>query len=323
MIKILIIRLSSLGDIIHTFPMINDIKNNIKQIEIDWLVDKNFEELIMINKNINNIYSIELRKSGKNIIKIIKEIIKLNKTVKLNRYDYIIDSQGLLKSAILTKFINGKSYGFSFYSIKEKLASIFYNNKIYVNKNQNATLRYRELAKKIFNYELNILNNVNFGLVNNDIRKNNLNNTIIFFHATSDNSKKYPFNETINLLNKIVEHYNYNILLPYGNNIEYNESLKIKDNLNNKKLILIPDKIYSYKELYNIIKNAIFIIGVDTGLIHLSNAMNKKIIALFNKTDPNKTGIIENENAINLGGINITISSDEVFKIFVQLINNK
>jgi heptosyltransferase-1 len=319
MIKILIIRLSSLGDIIHTFPMVNDIKSNFNNVEIDWLVDDSFKELIKFNKNIKNIYSIALRKNKKDKFKIIKELVKLKKILEDTYYDYIIDSQGLIKSSILTRFIKGKSYGFSFFSIKEKLASFFYNNSIYVTKDIKATIRYRKLAQKIFKYDLDIKNNVNFGLNNNkDIKHNNL---IIFFHATSDKNKKYPFSQTINLLNKILLNYKYNILLPYGNNKEYEESIKIKEHLINQELVIVPSQIYNYSDMYDMIKNSVFIIGVDTGLLHLSNALNKNLIALYVSTDPNKTGIIETENSVNLGGINLIPSSDEVFELFVKLLN--
>jgi heptosyltransferase-1 len=320
-IKILIIRLSSLGDIIHTFPMVQDIKDNIKNVQIDWLVDANFRELVLINKNIHTVYSIEFRKNKKNLKAILNEFNKLKNTLNAIKYDYIIDSQGLLKSAILTKLIRGKAFGFSYLSIKEKLATIFYNKTIEVEKNMKAVLRYRLLAKSIFEYNININEDINFGL-NQLIEQQIAQKYIIFFHSTSNNKKKYNFIESIKLLNNIITKYKIQIILPYGNVAEYNDAFKLKDRITNNEFIDIPDKIFTYNEILELINKAFFIIGVDTGLIHLANALNKKTIAIYNVTDPNRTGLIESKNAINIGSKNLSPSSDLIFDIFENMIED-
>src|SRR5947208_3610537 len=113
--NILIVRLSSLGDIIHTYPMLYDIKTNIPNCNVDWLVDDEFVELVKLHPLVNNVVSIPLRKWAKNKFTLLKNFITWKKKLKLeyknNHYDYILDSQGLLKSAILTRYFNGKTIG--------------------------------------------------------------------------------------------------------------------------------------------------------------------------------------------------------------------
>ena len=102
MLKILIIRLSSLGDVVHTYPMIYDIKQNLPNCEIDWVVDESFYDLVKLNPLVNNIIPIALRKWKKNFAFFdFLSWVRQNKNTK--KYDYIIDVQGLIKSSITSK----------------------------------------------------------------------------------------------------------------------------------------------------------------------------------------------------------------------------
>lgn len=323
MIKVLIIRLSSIGDIIHTFPMIKDIKDNISNVSIDWLVDKSFCELLKQNKNVDNVIGIPLRKWKKNKLCIVSNFLKWRKNIKNKDYDFIIDAQGLIKSSILTRVFNGNSYGYNFKSAREQLASIFYKNRINMEKNVLATTKNRLLCQKIFNYKID-LSNVDFGI--EDFFKDNNSNVIknkyvIFFHAASKDEKKYPVGYWVNIAIHILEEYDLNIVLPYGNNKEKEEAIRLKDKINSDKVI-VAEKIYNFTELSELIYGASFVIGVDTGLIHLANALNKKTIALYTNTNPSKTGIIESTIAKNLGGIKIIPNYKEVELIFDNIMKS-
>ena len=322
MTKILIIRLSSLGDIIHTYPMIEDIKNNLVNVEIDWLVDEKFKNLLIFNKNINNVITIPLRKWKINKFNFIKNL-KLWKNNLINiKYDYIIDSQGLLKSACLIKFFKGESYGFDFNSAREKLASLFYKNKINTPKYLLSTVKNRLLAQKIFKYNIEI-NNINFGMNNlNFDAKNKIYKTkyVIFFHATSKNSKKYPNKYWCEIALYFINE-GFTVILPYGNISEKEESINIKNIINSNKVI-VPNEVFTFEKLYYLIYFAEIIIGVDTGLVHLANALNKKTIAIFTDTDPHKTGIVESNIAKNIGNIrkvplciNVINLSEQILKV--------
>ncbi len=322
--NILIIRLSSMGDIIHTFPMVFDIKDNYPDSKIDWLVDENFKDLIKLNKLVSNIIPIPLRKWKKNKLKFLFSLYKWNKELNKVKYDYIIDCQGLLKSSILSKFFIGKVYGFNINSVREKLATLFYNYKYSIEKTNLATIKNRLLAKEIFDYKIDV-NKINFGL--NSISFSRLNylvdkNYIVFFHATSKESKKYALNNWIEIANYLIKNYGYHIIVTYGNKTEKKESILIKENANYPENIIVPDDIYNYLELASLISNATFIFGVDTGLIHLSNALDKKLIAIYTDTNPNRTGIIESVNAINLGNKNEIPTIKNVLSNFEKIIGN-
>lgn len=298
-LKILIVRLSSLGDVIHTFPMINDIKINLPNTIIDWVVDESFADIIKLNNNINKIIPISLRKWKKNKFTLITNVKNWSKSIDNKNYDYIIDSQGLLKSAIIANTFIGKHYGFSFNSIKEKLASFFYDEHYSISKNQLAINRNRLLASAIFKYKIN-LDILNFNLTPKlSSEFDYLKNYVIFFHATSKENKKLKTIVWQQLATYLINKYNLNIVIPYGNYQEKDESLLIKTKINSDK-VFVFEKVLNYNKIADLIFNANVIIGVDTGLIHLANALNKKVIAIYVNSDPSKTGIIESDNAYNL-----------------------
>lgn len=320
-INILIIRLSSLGDIIHTYPMIYDIKNNIKNCNIDWLVDENFAQLVEINPLVDNVIKISLRTWKKNKFKFLKNIVTWKNSVKSKRYDFIIDSQGLLKSALLAKCFNGQVYGYDKNSIREKAACFIYDYKYNIGKDWLAITKNRLLAEKIFNYKVN-LKSVDFGIEHNKdsnpvkILKQEY---VVFFHATSQNSKKYPIVNWAELANYLIKQYKLKIILPFGNEEEKKDCFKIKELIKSND-VYIPEVRFDYIELTGLIERSSFIFGVDTGLTHLANALNKKVIAIYVDTDPEKTGIFESRIAKNIGNKNTIPTSLEVIDMFEKII---
>ena len=230
--NILIIRLSSLGDIIHTFPMISDIKKNFPDAQIDWLVDNSFQDLVAINPNIHEVINIPLRSWSKHKLSFIHNFRQWKKEIQskfVNKhYEYIVDSQGLFKSAFLTKLFNGRVYGFGKNSIREKIATIFYNHKIEIGKNHLALQKNRLLAAKIFNYRID-QTHVDFGLSGDtasndgDMGQNSSSldaiklsldsgkKRVLFFHATSKDSKKYPIKDWVTLAEYLINKQKLNI----------------------------------------------------------------------------------------------------------------
>lgn len=349
--KILIVRLSSLGDIVHTFPMIQDIKDHFPDSTIDWLVDSSFVDLVQINPNINAIIDIPLRSWLKNKLSLIANFIKWKNNLKNIDYDYIIDAQGLFKSAILTKFFRGKVYGLDKNSAREKLATMFYRCKIHTGKNLLAIQKNRLLAAKIFNYSMNV-EAVSFGLdsikpvqrppnsslgrsdgIGGDAMKNveeasnfsdfrmigvtHTSKYVVFFHATSKDSKKYPSGQWADLAKYLIQKHGLEIILPYGSMRERQESEEIRNFLPEyARMLKIPEAKLSYANLAELINNAAFVFGVDTGLVHLANSLNKKLIAIYTDTNPSKTGVFETPLAKNIGNIGVMPAVDDIIDSF-------
>jgi heptosyltransferase-1 len=315
--KILIVRLSSLGDVIHTFPMVYDIKKNVADCEIDWLVDDSFKDIVKLNKYVNKIILLPLRKWKYNKIRAVFEFVKWKKLLESKNYDYIIDAQGLVKSAFFTKFFEGIIHGFGRDSIREKLATNFYDYSHETGKECSAINKNRLLASKIFNYKVD-MKKINFDL---DFKKEEnfiKHDYVVFFHATSKDSKKYGNNNWATLADYLIKEYNLHVVLPYGSANEKIDAQNIK-NIADSSKIIVCDNILNYNEITNLIDNANFIFGVDTGLLHLANALNKKLIAIFTDSDPDKTGVFESKIAKNIGGKGKTPLVSDVIDLFEKI----
>lgn len=192
--NILIVKLSSMGDIIHTLPALSDAKKYIPNIQFDWVIEENFSEIPSWHPTVYNIFPIALRRWKNDWFnkKYKKERKIFFKKLKLNTYDAIIDAQGLLKSAIITKFANGITHGMNWYSAKEPYSSFFYNKKHFVNKKQHAIERIRELFSKILNYKKPNLFGNSLILPYFLFYKNNLNKKkpyLVFLHCSSRKKK--------------------------------------------------------------------------------------------------------------------------------------
>lgn len=298
MIKVLIVKTSSMGDIIHTFPAVYELKQNIKNIQIDWVVEQNFVDLVKINKNIDNIITVDTRKWRNNWFKNLGNIVKFIKKLRSKKYDYVIDAQGLYKSLIITKLskvCNKKKIGFDKNSIRGKYLSWLYNEKISVIKDQHAIYRIQELFGKVFSYKPLKQNTAEYGIEVNNFTYSNqakistFSKTIMLIPNTTWNSKKWPVDNWIELGNSLLSN-NYQIIINSGNDLEYCDAVYIKNNLNNKKHVsILKDK--SITDKINIIKTCSIIVSVDTGLAHIAAALDKTTITIYGATSEKLTGV--------------------------------
>jgi len=151
--KVLIIKTSSLGDIIHANSIISDLRRNHVDAEIHWLVEESFSSLLNLFPIQKTLVS-KFRSWKKNLFKKISysEFFQLRHLIKKENYDYVIDLQGLIRTGIMCRSLN--SFGFNKNSIKESFASYFYKNPIQIEKKIHAIDRNRLLVAKSMNYEI-------------------------------------------------------------------------------------------------------------------------------------------------------------------------
>lgn len=300
--RILLVKTSSLGDVIHNLPVVNDILQQHPDAEIDWVVEEGFAEIPRLHPAIRQIFPVAMRRWRKNLFSKTtwSEIGSFKQTISNHPYDLIIDTQGLIKSAVLSQFANGKKYGFDKQSAREPLASYFYQTTFQVSRNQHAVTRNRELAAYALSYpkpnnapEYGIAPNINkldFALPKK---------FIIGLHGTSKESKLWPLPQWIALA-KALSNNDCHLLLPWASESEYKRALEIADKQNN---VTVLPKL-SISQLAYIINSAIAAVGVDTGLSHLSAALNIPTVAIYTDTDPKLTGVVASSvgKVINLGG---------------------
>jgi heptosyltransferase I len=280
--KIAIVKLSALGDIIHAMIVLQFIKSHYKEIEVDWIVEESYKDLLESNPDINSVHVVNIKKAKekKSIYFLFNELRKLR---KFGKYDLVIDMQGLIKSALISRLmLSPITLGFDRFSIRESIATIFYNKTFKYRYDENVILRNFELIKFALDLPLNkeeihcklpflfpSQNYVISGL--SSIKKN-----IILIPGSSHKSKRYP----IEKFAKTASNINANFLIIWGNEKEKIMANEIKA-LSNK--VYVCEKL-SLNQLISLISQVDLVIGADTGPTHMAWALNIPSITLLGST---------------------------------------
>lgn len=294
--RVLIIKTSSLGDIIHTLPALTEAKLQCPNITFDWLVDESFKEIPSWHPAIDTVITIPLRRWSKQWKKAWYqgEIKSALEKIRVHTYDKIIDAQGLYKSALLTWLCKGKSVGLSFSSAREPLASLFYKQKIQVPnyKKAHAVERARILFAKSLGYTVPSLSTdafskISYGLENiyfsspSPVTEKITKPYCVFLHGTTWTSKLWPEPYWLQL-SDLLHAAGFDIKLPWGNAVEYSAAERIQANA--AHVSILPKSNLS--ELAAILGGAAAVISMDTGLGHLTAALGVPTVALFGSTNP-------------------------------------
>jgi len=277
--RIAIVRLSSLGDVIQTMVVTQFIRSNYPNSIIDWYVDTDFVDLVRANPDIDNVFTVSFRsfkRAKKNFIDIFKQLLSFN-----NKYDILIDYQGLLKSAIVSRLIKAKKrVGYSKKSCREPLASFFYNSSYEIPYKKNVYIRYTELTSKALDIEISnksIENRKQYLFVENPPVVSDP--KIGIFVGASKKEKMYSIDRYVELINKLDQSF----LLIHGSKSEEIIAKKIKSLTKNKNVSI--SKRLSLLQLVQEISALKVLIGSDTGPLHLAWALKIPSLVLFGPTE--------------------------------------
>ena len=297
--NILLIKTSSLGDVIHNLPVVSDIMYHYPGAHIDWIVEDSFASLPRLHPAVRNIIPVAVRRWRNKLFSMTtwQEISVFRTALSAQQYDFVIDTQGLFKSALLMRNAHGLHCGFDRYSARESLASALYQRTFSVPTEQHAVERNRQLVAQTIGFKLK--NSADFGISLSKTKPFDWlpqNDYAVLLHATSRADKLWSETNWVDLGNNLHRE-NIRCILPWGNSNEQERSLRLA--------AMIPDAIVPpYLDLDQaaaLLGKARTVIGVDTGLAHLAAAVNVPTVGIYTATDPTLTGLYANEHSINLG----------------------
>ena len=288
--KVLLIKTSSLGDVIHTLPALTDALRAIPGLKVDWVIEKGFAAIPGWHPAVDKIIPVAIRYWRKNIFKgeTWREIRNVISGLRAEKYDLIIDAQGLIKTAWLAWFVKAKTHGYALGCARDKVVPIFYQHQYKITFEHHAITRMRKLFSQALNYTFDD-NLPSYGVnkANWQTAKLPCENYILFLHNTTWKNKHWPETYWIKLA-ALLKEKNYKIKLSWGSEQERINSQKIANQCCHAELL--PD--LNVEGLLPYIANAKAVVSVDTGLGHLAAALNIPTVALFGPTDPDKTGIM-------------------------------
>ncbi len=280
--KIAIVKLSAMGDIVHAMVALQFIKKVFPDSSIDWIVEESFFSVLEHNPDINAILCVNLKAIKTDKRKIFSELKRVRKYAQ-NNYDIVIDLQGLLKSAIVSRIL-GSNIGFDKHSIREKIASFLYKKTFFIPYKENVIVRNLDLItysldmgsqkelldqKEPFLYFKDEDREKTASFLSGSQKK------IIYILGSSWESKVYPKEKFVEIINALEGDH----LLVWGDKKEYAYAQYVSENSNAQ---ILPH--LNLNELKALISSADLVIGGDSGPTHFAWALNRPSITIFGPT---------------------------------------
>jgi len=294
---ILLVKTSSMGDVLHNLPVVTDICQHFPAARIDWVVEESFATLPSLHPGVERVITVALRRWRKSWWKSRGEMRAVCCDLSAMHYGVVLDTQGLFKSTLITRCVTAPSCGFDWKSAREPLSSLFYDHTFPVTKTLHAVERNRQLAAQAFGYTLD--SPADYGIRAPDLALPWLppEPYAVLLHATSRDDKLWAESKWI-MLGQQLNQAGVRAVLPWGNEQEKARSERL--------CASIPGAIcaprLNLNEAAAMLQHARAAIGVDTGLSHLAAALGILTIGIYTATDPGLTGLYAGESAINLGG---------------------
>ncbi len=312
--NIVLIKTSSLGDVLHNLPVVTDIRRHLPEASIDWVVEESFAALPALHPDVQRIIPVAMRRWRKSWRTSRGEIKTVCHDLRSHGYDLALDTQGLLKSALITHCTHTKRCGHAWNSAREPIASWFYDRTFSVPKDRHAVERNRELAAAALGYTVDTP--PDYGIQVPDVALSWVPNKpyIVLLHATSRDDKLWDEQNWI-ALGKHLHQSGLLAVLPWGSEEEKQRGERLSAD--------IPDAICAprlgLREASTLLGKARAAIGVDTGLSHLAAALGVPTVGIYTATDPGLTGLYAGPTAVNLGGRGTPPAVDAVIVKLTEL----
>ena len=338
--KILLVKLSSLGDVLHNLPIVWDIRARLPEAQIDWVVEEGYVHLLtpLLSKDgfkgIDRIIPFGLRRWKKNLFKLStwQQFFAFKKELQAVSYDVIIETQGLLKSAYVCSLANktpsaviaglANATEFSGY---EPIARSFYTQSVQVPFRCHAVDRSRWVMCSALDWPLLERSSTpqfyspeyiqSLKLSTQPVSEQLLAPYVLCFHSTAREAKRWPNSNWI-ALGAELSNRGYQVVLPWGNVAEQAVSREIAAQIPNA---LVPPA-FSIEDAFGVIAGAALIVGVDTGLTHLAAVLNKPTVEIYCDSPLWKTEGYWSKNIRNVGDIQKPPTVSEVLQAVSELL---
>jgi heptosyltransferase-1 len=306
MTEILFIKTSSLGDVIHHMPAVTEAKRRRPDARIAWVVEENYAPLVALHPGVAEVIPVAVRRWRRRFLRWSswREARNSLKQLRGRGYDAIVDTQGLVRSAILARIARGKRHGYDADSVRERAAAFAYDVQHSVSRNDHAVARNRALTGLALGYAVE--GAPDFGLEREKLAGVTRAPYAIFLHATAQKVKEWPEENWLALAKALEGRTAF--LLPFGSPAEQARSERLASQLANTR-VPIGRPI---DEVARLIAGASFVVGVDTGILHLAAALGVPLVGIFCGSEPSLTGPVGPGRIEVVGGKGAIPSVDQV-----------
>lgn len=302
--RILVVKTTSMGDVVHTLPAVTDMQRALDGVQIDWLVEQPFASIAALHPGVSRVIPIQFRKWRKRFWAAdVRGLVRMRlDELRAYQYDWIIDFQGLLKSALFARAARRGSHalvgGYDRASIREPMASCLYQRTTTVSRTLQAVERNRRLAAQLLGYELQ--RQADFGiqakpgagtqawLAHTDYA--------VLIPAASRVEKLWPEADWLAVAERLSVAGLPCVLL-WGSKEEHARTQRLAD----RSGAIVPPFL-TVADAAGVLAGARVVIGLDTGFTHLAAALGSPAIGIYCDHDPGLAGVTGPAYAISLGG---------------------
>jgi lipopolysaccharide heptosyltransferase I len=292
--RILFVKTSSLGDVVHQCPAVSDAARSIPQARIDWVVEEGFAGIARMQAHVERVIPVAVRRWRGALWKgeVWREIAAFRSSLAAERYDAVIDTQGLLKSALIACLAPGTRHGMDRASAREPLAARFYHRTHEVPRGLHAVERNRRLTAAALDFRLT--DTLDYGLRATGKADQRMPSAYsVLLTMTSRADKLWPEARWIELGRALA----LPVVLPWGSAEERARAERIGHGIGQA---VVPKRMM-LQELGEVLVHARNVVGLDSGLTHLAAALGAPTVAIFCGSDPSLTGVYAAPRATNVG----------------------
>lgn len=294
---VLFIKTSSLGDVIHQMPALTEARARLPEVRFAWVVEEAFAPLVRLHPAVNDVIPVASRRwrrswPGPGLW---RELAGFVRVLRSRRYDVVVDTQGLVRSAAIARFARGPRHGYDVDSVRERAASLLYDVRHHVARDHHAIARNRALTGHALGYVA--AGEPNYGLERSRFVDPTLERYAVLLHATAQPRKEWPVAHWI-ALGRFLNAENIPVVLPWGSELERARSEVIAAALAQAR---VPPR-RPLDTVARMIAGASLVVGVDTGLLHLAGALSVPLTAIFVGSEPGLTGPVGAGPIVTVGG---------------------
>ena len=296
--RVLFVKLSSLGDVIHHLPAVTDLARHRPEMHVAWAVEEAYAELVRLHGGVHEVIPVGLRTVRRSPLDRSRwtRLAAARRALARGRWDYVVDSQGLLKSALVARAAGGALFGLDKRSAREPIAARLYDVKLPVARERHAVERNRDLAGQVFGYVPS--GEARYGLLvpASPPLWAPSRSYAVLLHAASRKPKAWPDERWI-ALGRLLAESGHVPVLPGGTQAEREHAARLA--------AAIPGALAapatSLADACALLGHASLVAGVDTGLTHLAVALGRPTAGIYCATRPELTGLY-GAQGVNLGG---------------------
>ncbi|NVO12772.1 MAG: lipopolysaccharide heptosyltransferase I [Rhodoplanes sp.] len=297
MVDVLFIKTSSLGDVVHNMPAVTDARRHLPAARLVWVVEEAFAPLARLHPGVDEVVPVAWRRWRRALTRpdTWRELRAFVARLRERPYDVVIDTQGLLRTAVITRLARGPRHGYDRKSAREALAAASYDVHHVVGRELHAVTRNRLLTGAALGYAPE--GPIDYGLDRAALAPAAHAPYAVLLHATARPEKEWPEESWI-ALGRALMAQGLAIVLPWGTPAEETRARRLAAALPGAR---VPER-RPLDEVARLIAGASLVVGVDTGLLHLAAALGVPLVSIFVGSEPSLTGPIGSGPIETLGG---------------------